>query len=76
LRLYVNVGKREGLEPDDITRLAAEAAPEHQAALGKALVLGTHSYLVVTEEAAGAIAAAMTGKKVGDREVVVERAKR
>ncbi len=76
VRLYVNVGKREGLSPEDITRIAVEAAPEQQPALGKVLVLGTHSYLSVKEEAAQAVANAMTGKMVGEREIVVERAKR
>jgi ATP-dependent RNA helicase DeaD len=76
VRVYVNVGKREGLTPEDMSRLVAEAAPEDTAAVGKVLVMGTHTYLSVKDEAADKIIGALTGKKVGEREIVAERAKR
>jgi ATP-dependent RNA helicase DeaD len=74
VRLYVNVGKREGLKSEDVTQLLKESAPD--AAIGKITVLGTHSYVSVPDEAADAVIQALKGKKLGDREVVIERAKK
>ncbi len=76
VRLYVNVGKREGLSGDDIKKLAVDAAPDVAEALGRVVVLGSHSYLSVKEEVAAALATAMTGRKVGERELLVEKARR
>src|SRR5262249_37867846 len=76
VRLYVNVGQREGLGADEAMRLFVENAPESQDALGTVNVFPTHTYVSVKEEAAPAIVAAMTGKKLGERDIVVERAKR
>jgi ATP-dependent RNA helicase DeaD len=76
VRLYVNVGKREGLGPDEVKKLAVDAAPDMAEALGRVVVLGSHSYLSVKEESAAALATAMTGKKVGERELLVEKARR
>jgi len=75
VRLYVNVGKREGLAEEDVTKLFVENVPDKDA-LGKVSVFGTHTYVSVKEDAAPAIVAAMTGKKIGDREIIVEKAKR
>ncbi|HKA90179.1 MAG TPA: DEAD/DEAH box helicase [Haliangiales bacterium] len=76
VRLYVNVGKREGLDAEDVKKLALDAAPDAADALGRVVVLGSHSYLSVKEEVAAALAAAMTGRKVGEREILVEKARR
>jgi hypothetical protein len=45
-------------------------------AVGKILVLGTHSYVTVKDESVDAVLAATAGQKIGERGVVVERAKR
>jgi len=76
VRLYVNVGKREGLSADEVKKLALDAAPDAAEALGRIVVLATHSYLSVKEEVANALCSAMTGKKVGERELLVERARK
>ena len=39
-------------------------------------VLGTHYYVSVREELVAAVKAALSGKKVGDRDVVAEPAKK
>jgi hypothetical protein len=44
--------------------------------MGKVLVLGTHSYVSVKEEAVDQVLAAVAGQKIGERDVVVEKAKR
>jgi ATP-dependent RNA helicase DeaD len=75
-RLYVNVGKREGITQEDLTQLVTEAAPDAASSLGRIVVLGTHSYVSVKDEVAQQVAAALTGRKVGDREVVAEPARR
>jgi hypothetical protein len=72
-RLYLNVGKREGLTPEDVGKLFAGAPAD---AVGRVLVLGTHSYVSVKEEAVDAVIAAAAGQKVGDRDVVIERARK
>ena len=71
----MNVGKREGLGTDEVTQLFVENVPDKEA-LGKVSVFGTHTYVSVKEDAAAAIVEAMAGKKVGDRDLVVEKAKR
>jgi hypothetical protein len=76
VRLYVNVGKRESLGSDEISKLIIDAAPDHAASVGRVTVLPTHTYVAVKEESADALVAAMAGKKVGERELVVERAKK
>ena len=59
-----------------MSKLIAEAAPEDTASVGKVMVMGTHTYVSVKDEAADKIIAALGGKKVGEREIVAERAKR
>ena len=52
-RLYVNVGKREGLATEDLTKMCSEAMPD--VALGRIVVLGTHSYVSVKIEQSDAL---------------------
>jgi len=73
-RLYVNVGKREGLTAEDVTRLATEAMPD--VALGPVTVLGTHTYVCVRDDQATALCAALGGKQVGERAVLAEPARK
>ena len=75
VRLYVNVGRREGLEDATFEALlggSISPTPPVQ----RVKVLGTHTYVSVPEANADDVARALTGKKVGDREVIAERAKR
>jgi ATP-dependent RNA helicase DeaD len=76
VRLYLNVGKREGLQTDDVTRLVAESNAELAAAMRGVQVRDTHSYLSIKEELVDATIEALRGKKLGERELVVERARR
>jgi ATP-dependent RNA helicase DeaD len=74
VRLYLNVGKREGMKAEDVTRLVGEAIPD--VPIVKITVLGTHSYVSVKDENPDAVIQALKGKKLGEREVVIERAKK
>ncbi|RMH42930.1 MAG: DEAD/DEAH box helicase [Deltaproteobacteria bacterium] len=77
VRLYVNVGRREDLRADGVRALLADGlAPEIAERLGKVQVRNTHCYVRVPEDIADAVIAAAAGKQVGDRALVVERAKR
>ncbi len=75
-RLYVNVGRREGLSTEDVTKLVHEALPEAAEAIGKIVVHGSHTYVSVKDEQAAALVAALTGRKVGEREILAEPARR
>jgi ATP-dependent RNA helicase DeaD len=75
-RLYVNVGKREGIEATDLQGLIAAEAPDFAAAVARVLIFGTHTYLSVAEDRVEGLMAALRGKKLGDRELVIEPAKR
>jgi ATP-dependent RNA helicase DeaD len=74
VRLYLNVGKREGLRAEDVQGMFA--ASDLTQGLLRVTVRDTHSYAAVKEEHAEAAINALRGKKVGERELVVERAKR
>jgi ATP-dependent RNA helicase DeaD len=76
VRLYLNIGKREGLRAEEVNRLVAESSPDVAAALGRVTVRDTHSYVSIKEEMADAAIAALKGKRIGERELVAERAKR
>ncbi|MBI4508331.1 MAG: DEAD/DEAH box helicase [Deltaproteobacteria bacterium] len=75
-RLYFNVGKREGITSEQIASLLGEISPEAAASIHKVVLLGTHAYVTVKEEAADGVISAMRGRKIKDRELIVERAKR
>ncbi len=82
VRLYINVGTREGLALEDVTRLVGEVvsasgagdAPDAVDAIARAVVLGTHSYVSVKEAIADAVCAGLQSRKIGDRAIIAERA--
>jgi ATP-dependent RNA helicase DeaD len=76
-RLYVNVGKREGLSASDVRRLLGEGVSEDMASrIGSVALRNTHCYVRVPEDIVDAVIAAAAGKSYEDRELVIERARR
>jgi len=77
VRLYVNIGKREELSADEVRDLLADGVSDEDAErIGSVSLRNTHSYVRVPEEIVDGLIAAASGKSVGERELVVERAKR
>ncbi len=76
VRLFVNLGKREDANADDIRDFLAEALGESADGIGRITLRNTHSYVRATEEAAETVIDTCTGLTFRERSVVVERARR
>ncbi len=74
-RLFVNVGRRDGLRAGDIARLFREATDLTRAEIGRIRVRDKHSFVDVAHERVDQVLSALPGRTVQDRELVVERAK-
>jgi len=72
-RLYLNLGRKDGASVDQIRDLLREAASVGE--VPTIDVMNTHTYLNVAVADADRICAALTGKQLGDRDVVCERAR-
>jgi hypothetical protein len=72
-RLYLNLGRKDGASDSEIRNLlrahtGVSEVPEID-------VMNTHTYLNVASTEADRICAALTGKQVGERELLCERAR-
>ncbi|HXI55890.1 MAG TPA: DbpA RNA binding domain-containing protein, partial [Polyangia bacterium] len=72
-RLYLNLGRKDGAAENEIQDLLATHAGV-SSVLGMD-VMNTHTYINVPTADADRICAALTGKELGARELVCERAK-
>jgi hypothetical protein len=76
-RLYVNVGKREGLTASDVRRILGEGVSEDIAGrIGPVALRNTHCYVRVPEDIVDDVITSIAGKMYEGREMVVERARR
>lgn len=71
--MYLNLGRKDGAGPPEIRQLLNEHVgitdvPEID-------VMNTHTYLNVANDDADRICSALTGKQMGDRDLVCERAR-
>jgi ATP-dependent RNA helicase DeaD len=72
LRLYLNLGRRDGLDEASLAAFLAE-----KAAAPLAVELhSSHTYLIVDEAGEAAVIAGLHGQKRGERDVVCERARK
>jgi hypothetical protein len=77
VRLYVNIGKREELDVDEIRALLSEGLDDAIAEqIGSIALRNTHCYVRVPEDLVDAVISGAEGKSVRDRDVVIERARR
>lgn len=77
VRLYVNIGKREKLAADEVRTLLAEGMEGDDAEkIGAISIRNTHCYVRVPEEIVDKLIDASKGKSIGERDVLVERARR
>jgi len=71
--LYLNLGRKDGAgEKEILDLLTAHAGVSTVQAMD---IMNTHTYLNVAAEEADRLCAALSGKEVGGREVICERAK-
>ncbi|MGZ3441427.1 MAG: hypothetical protein ACXVDD_18035, partial [Polyangia bacterium] len=72
VRLYLNLGRRDGAKEPEIEQLLKDKELEVQSLE----LRNSHTYLIVPEDRADAVAAAHTGGKFGERDVLCERARK
>ena len=72
VRLYLNLGRRDGAKEPEIEQLLRDKGVE----VPTLQLRNSHTYLIVPEERADSVAAALTGGKFGERDVLCERARK
>jgi ATP-dependent RNA helicase DeaD len=72
-RLYINLGRKDGAGEAEIRDLLRAHADIDE--VPNVEVMNTHTYVNVPTEKADAIVAALSGKSVGDRDILCEKAK-
>jgi ATP-dependent RNA helicase DeaD len=72
VRLYLNLGRRDGAREAEIEQLLGERNIE----VASLELRNSHTYLIVPEERADSVTAALSGGKFGERDVVCERARK
>lgn len=76
VRLFVNVGRRDGVRVGDLNRLFQDEAGLDREHVGRIRLRDKHSFVSVPEEKADAVVETLSGKSFAERELKVERAKR
>src|SRR5262249_6605058 len=72
VRLYLNLGRRDGAKEPEVEQLLRDRSLEVQSLQ----VRNSHTYLIVTDERADGIIAGLCGGKFGERDLVCERARK
>jgi ATP-dependent RNA helicase DeaD len=73
--LYFNVGRRDGLEPQDLTELLSSECALALDDIGRVRVKDRHTFVGVPTGRADAVIAALAGRTVRSRELHIERAR-
>ncbi len=76
VRLYVNLGRKDGLGAKDISAFLLDVAGLESGAIRAVRLRDTHSYVTVDPAVADRIISEANGGKFKDRNVIVERARR
>jgi ATP-dependent RNA helicase DeaD len=74
-RLYINVGRRDGIRAGEINRLLRERCELSRAEIGRIRVRDKHTFVDVLTPRVDGVVAALGGQTVQDRELVVEPAR-
>ena len=72
VRLYLNLGRRDGAKEPEIEQLLRDKGVE----VAATQLRNSHTYLIVLEERADSVTAALTGGKFGERDMLCERARK
>jgi hypothetical protein len=75
VRLYVNLGKDQGVGADDVRALLGKSLGDDAARIGSVAMRGTHCYVRVPEELVARITEAVNGTSHNDTEIKVELAR-
>ncbi len=73
VRLYLNLGRRDGVRSEDVAKLLTERAGLAEPV--KLTVRNTHTYINVREEDAERVMSALNGGAWGDRALLCEPAR-
>jgi ATP-dependent RNA helicase DeaD len=73
--LYLNVGRREGARPGEISRFLRETAGLEREQIGRIRIRDKHTFVGVPVERIDAVLDALTGRTFLDRPIVAERAR-
>ncbi len=76
VRLYVNVGRKEGVSAPDLVALFCEGAGLQRSDLGRVQVRDTHSYVGVRADAGERVVQRLHGRPYKGRDLIVEPARR
>ena len=74
-KLYINLGRRDGVRPGDINRLLTDRCDVPRDDIGRIRIRDRHTYVEVPDDQADGVIEALHGKEAHDRELVVERAR-
>jgi ATP-dependent RNA helicase DeaD len=74
-RLYVNLGRRDGVRAGDIARLLRDTCSLERTDIGRIRVRDKHAFVDVSSERVDHVLSTLPGQTVDEREVVVEVAK-
>ena len=74
-RLYINLGRRDGIRAGEINRLLRERCELSRADIGRIRVRDKHTFVDVINGRVDGVVAALGGQTVQDRELVVEPAR-
>ncbi len=73
--LYLNVGRRDGLEPGDVSSLLNTSCGLEGDDIGRVRVRERHTFVGVPSERVDGVIAALAGQNLRNRELQVERAR-
>ena len=73
--LYLNVGKRDGLEAQDLTALLSSSCELGSEDIGRVRVKDRHTFVGVPTERVDSVISSLAGQTIKNRELHVERAR-
>jgi ATP-dependent RNA helicase DeaD len=76
VRLYVNLGRKEGITPPEIVALLCDVAGVDRHDIGRVQVRDTHSYVSIRAEVQAPVVEKLAGRSHKGRSLIVEPARR
>jgi ATP-dependent RNA helicase DeaD len=76
VRLYVNLGRKEGITPPEIVALLCDVAGVDRHDIGRVQIRDTHSYVSIRAEVQAPVVEKLAGRSHKGRSLVVEPARR
>jgi ATP-dependent RNA helicase DeaD len=73
--LYINIGRRDGVRPGEVSRLLQEQAGLDRDDIGRIRIRDKHTFVGIPSAQVDGVVSQLSGQNVRDRELVVELAK-